>query len=173
MNNQLQVNLSEIVAFAEKHAEENIAFIQFLKQLNTETLDAIVHTLNEQIAPKIDCTICGNCCKSLMINVTEKEADALSNHLELSREKFDKQYLEKGSSGMMLINTIPCHFLEENKCTVYEYRFEGCKEFPAMHLPHFQQRLFTVFMHYDRCPIIFNVVEELKVETKFMRNYEL
>ncbi|MCZ2223240.1 MAG: YkgJ family cysteine cluster protein [Chitinophagales bacterium] len=172
MNNQLQVNLSEIVAFAEKHTEENIAFIQFLKQLNTETLDAIVHTLNEQIAPKIDCTICGNCCKSLMINVTENEANTLAKHLNQSREEFDDLYIEKGNSGTMIINKIPCHFLQDNKCTVYEYRFEGCKEFSAMHLPHFQQRLFTVFMHYNRCPIIFNIVEKLKAATGFDRNLE-
>lgn len=102
-----------------------------------------------------------------MVNINETEADNLSSHLQLSRENFDKKYIEKGSSGMMLLNSIPCHFLSDNKCTVYEYRFEGCKEFPALHLPGFKKRVFTTFMHYDRCPIIFNVVERLKEELNF------
>jgi len=102
-----------------------------------------------------------------MINVTEDEADRVANHLQLNRKEFDEQYLEKGSHGLMVINTIPCHFLADNKCTVYEDRFAGCREFPALHLPSFIKRLFTVMMHYNRCPIIFNVVEKLKTETGF------
>ena len=125
-------------------------------------VDALVYRLNEQITPKIDCTTCGNCCKSLLINVTEEEADNLSKHLQQSREVFDNQYLEK-SNTMMLMNAIPCTFLKEEKCTVYAHRFAGCREFPAMHLPNFNKRLFTTFMHYSRCPIIFNVVEGLKI----------
>jgi len=91
----------------------------------------------------------------------------LSQHLQQSRESFDEKYVEKGSNGMMLMNTIPCHFLTNNKCTVYEFRFEGCREFPAMHLPNFNKRLFTTFMHYGKCPIIYNVVEQLKTATSF------
>lgn len=125
-------------------------------------VDQMVQQLNHEISPKIDCTKCGNCCKTLMINVSEQEADHLSNHLQLKRTDFDEQYLEKGSNGMMLMNSIPCSFLSDNKCTVYEYRFEGCREFPAMHLPGFSKRLFTTLMHYGRCPIIFNIVEEMK-----------
>ena len=63
----------------------------------------------------------------------------------------------------MLMNAIPCTFLKEEKCTVYAHRFAGCREFPAMHLPNFNKRLFTTFMHYSRCPIIYNVIEGLKI----------
>lgn len=101
-----------------------------------------------------------------MINVSDEEADKLSNHLGQTRLNFDETYLEKGGS-MMVVNAIPCHFLAENKCTVYDYRFAGCREFPALHLPNFNKRLFTTFMHYNRCPIIYNVVEELKKELGF------
>ena len=97
----------------------------------------------------------------------EEEADRVAARLQLDRKNFDEQYLEKGGYGLMVINTIPCHFLADNKCTVYEDRFAGCREFPALHLPYFTKRLFTVMMHYNRCPIIFNVVEELKAETGF------
>ena len=62
------------------------------------------------------------------------------------------------------MNKIPCHFLHENKCTVYEARPTECREFPGLHKPGFIKRSFATFMHYGRCPIIFNVIEALKKE---------
>lgn len=167
MQHHLQTNLQSIGNIAVEKQDENEAFVYFLKQENTIDLDKTVFQINHTITPQIDCTTCGNCCKSLMIVVEENEANNLAKYLNKQREAFDNQYIEKGSNGMMLISKIPCHFLSDNKCTVYEHRFAGCKEFPAMHLPNFKDRLFTTFMHYDRCPIIFNVIEELKLVTGF------
>lgn len=140
-----------------------------MKERDNDQIDLAVYRLNNEISPRIKCTDCGNCCKSLMVPISDTEADTLSQHLGKTRRAFDEQYLEKGSNGLMIMNRMPCHFLSENKCTVYEHRFEGCKEFPALHLPHFKNRLFTTFMHYERCPIIFNVVEQLKEEMSFER----
>lgn len=165
-----QTNLLFIAQFAKDHEHENERFKEFVKEFNDEAIDNTVKELDARVSPTISCTDCGNCCKSLMVCLNEGEADALSNHLQQSREEFDTKYLEKGSNGMMIMNQMPCHFLSDNKCTIYEYRFEGCKEFPALHLPHFKRRLFTTFMHYDRCPIIFNVVEELKTVMEFKRD---
>lgn len=162
-----QTSLLEIEQLTVGKEEENQRFTDFLKSHDSALTDQFVQVLNQAIEPQIDCTSCGNCCKSLMINVTHEEADRVATSLQISRTKFDEQYLEKGGYGLMVINTIPCHFLNENKCTVYEQRFAGCREFPALHLPGFTQRLFTVMMHYQRCPIIYNVVEALKVETGF------
>lgn len=122
----------------------------------------MVQQLNTQITEKVDCTLCGNCCKTLLIVVTNPEADQLSTVLQVSRKTFDQQYLEKGLNEMMLVKSMPCSFLEGTKCSVYENRFEGCREFPALHLPNFTKRLFTHFMHYERCIIIYNVIEKLK-----------
>jgi Fe-S-cluster containining protein len=164
----IETNLSTITALATEKQSENDAFGSFLKSTSQpEHIDILVHSLNDAIAPQIDCTTCGNCCKTLMINVTEEEADNLATHLQQTRAQFDNTCLEKGGS-MMVINTMPCHFLNDQKCTVYDYRFAGCREFPAMHLPNFTKRIFTTFMHYDRCPIIYNVVEQLKIETRFI-----
>ena len=162
----IETNLDKLSLLAKANEEENDRFRDFLKQSNSDAIDAEVLILNNNITPKIDCTKCGNCCKSLMINVSELEADNLSVHLNLSRKDFDEQNLEKGGS-MMVMNAIPCAFLANNSCTVYEHRFAGCREFPAMHLPDFNKRIFTTFMHYSRCPIIYNVVEGLKAVTGF------
>jgi Fe-S-cluster containining protein len=163
----IETNLVTIASLAIEKQFENDAFGSFLKSASQpEAIDILVNSLNESVSEQVDCTACGNCCKTLMINVTHEEADKLSNHLHQSRAEFDNQFLEKGSR-MMVINAIPCHFLNHNKCKVYEYRFAGCREFPALHLPNFTKRLFTTFMHYNRCPIIYNVVEQLKIETGF------
>lgn len=164
---QLHTSISHLEATALQKKDENDRFVQHLKQLNEDELDREVHRLDALIEPQISCTDCGNCCKSLMVNITAAEADKASAGLHMSRADFDEKYVEKGGHELMIINSIPCHFLSDNKCTIYENRFAGCKEFPALHLPQFNQRLFTVMMHYDRCPIIFNVMEELKKTTHF------
>jgi len=149
---------------------ENLQFQDFLRNLDSLSLDKAVFELSEAISPKIECTDCGNCCKSLMVNIDDAEANHLSVHLGQTRDEFDQKYLDKGESGRMVINAIPCHFLVGNSCSVYSHRFAGCKELPAFHVPDFNKRLFTTYMHYDRCPIIFNVMETLKVDTGFKQS---
>ncbi len=160
-------SLQEIHEIATSKEEENTVFRSFLQQQDGDEIDSIIGRLNHTVSAQIDCTVCGNCCKSLMINVTEEEAGHLAAHLQQTRESFDETYLEKSDGGRMLMNTIPCSFLSDDKCTVYSHRFAGCREFPGLHLPQFNKRLFTIFMHYERCPIIFNVVEQLKMDLNF------
>ena len=128
-------DLNLIASKSKELSEENDRFSHYLKTDQIQGLDQKVFELNHQISPLIDCQQCGNCCKTLMIVVTEEEAETVSTALEQSRLQFDQQYLEKGSSGLMIMNTMPCHFLKSNSCTIYTNRFEGCREFPALHLP--------------------------------------
>ena len=158
-------DLPAISTNAKDNETENIRFREFLQKQDSQYIDKIVFRLNEEVSPQIDCTKCGKCCNSLMINVDDSDAERLSEHLNLEKEQFYKQYVERSSQGSLAVmNTIPCHFLNENMCTVYEARPTECREFPGLHHAGFTRRLFTVFMHYDRCPIIYNVVERLKEE---------
>jgi Fe-S-cluster containining protein len=160
--------LQAIAPVACKKEAENEAFIPFLKNLPSEQVDAAEQNLNEAITPYIDCRHCGNCCKSLLINVTDAEAAAVAEHLKVPRSQFNESYIEEGISSTLLINAIPCPFLKNLSCSIYEHGFQGCKEFPALHIPEFNKRTLTTFMHYSRCPIIFNVVEHLKIVLKFV-----
>jgi Fe-S-cluster containining protein len=163
----ITTDLALISAKSKEKTEENDQFSYYLKNSQIEGLDQKVFELNRNISATVDCQQCGNCCKTLMIVVSEVEADHVSSVLGKNRQHFDQQYLEKGSNGLMIMNTMPCHFLKENSCTIYSNRFEGCHEFPALHLPDFQKRIFTHLMHYERCPIIFNVIEQLKIDLNF------
>ena len=103
-----------------------------------------------------------------MINVEEGDAARLAAHLNMNIADFENRYVEKSSAGTLAVmNTIPCHFLSDNKCVVYEARPNECREFPGLHKPGFNDRLFATFMHYGRCPIIYNVIEALKVKLDF------
>lgn len=164
---QLITDLERIKILSAEKEIENDDFRLFLKQQNGVDIDTVVHQLNDEITPQIDCTQCGNCCRSLMINVTPEEATSLSNRLQLSISEIKEKYIEESEQGQLIMNTIPCHFLSGSVCSIYEDRFTECREFPHLHKPHFTGRLFGTMMYYSMCPIIFNVVEQLKVAVNF------
>jgi len=148
--------------------EENFYFKEFLDSYDSEYVDSLVHVLNDAIAPQIDCTACGNCCKTLMINVTQPEVEQLSDKLGLPIDDIKEKYVETSLMGDMIINSIPCHFLSGKMCSIYEHRFAECRDFPGLHRNNFTNRLFATFMHYGRCPIIYNVTEQLKMDMGFI-----
>ena len=152
---------------AEVNEEENDAFRLYLKGLNNDDLDKKVHDINNFVTPQIDCTVCGACCRQLMINVTEEEKIAVANHLNISPLQFKNKYLEESMQGKLIINTIPCHFLSDSKCSIYKNRFSECRAFPHLHESNFKNRLFGTLVHYAMCPIIYNVMEQLKIEVGF------
>lgn len=152
---------------AEQKLEENDAFRRYLQQINDQDLDHKVHAINDVITPQIDCTTCGACCMQLMINVTEEEQIKVANHLQITPQFFKEKYLEESMQGKLIMGSIPCCFLADSKCSVYENRFTECRAFPHLHEPNFKGRLFGTLVHYAMCPIIYNVVEALKVEVGF------
>lgn len=166
----LIIDLEKIKQLAAERENENDSFRFYLKQEDSGTIDTIVHQLNNDIAPQIDCTACGNCCKTFMINVTAQEADNLARHLQTTVAGLKEKYIEESSQGQMIINTIPCHFLAGTTCSIYEHRFTECREFPHLHKDNFTSRLFGIMMYYAVCPIIFNVVEELKEKLYFKKD---
>lgn len=160
-------NLATIATLAVAKENENDHFRIFLKQHDSEMIDTIVHKINAFVTPQIDCTQCGNCCRSLMINVTPEETVSLAVHLNEKIEVVKEKYIEISSEGQMIVNTIPCHFLADSSCTIYENRFTECREFPHLLKDNFTGRLFGTLMYYSLCPIIFNVVESLKEKLEF------
>ena len=164
---QLHTDLQAIANYASQHEEENEHFRDFLNNRQTEEVDNIVFELNDAISPQIDCTACGNCCKSYMINVTPEEATDVSTHLNIELPAFKEKYLEESYQGQLIMKSIPCSFLNGTVCSIYEHRFDGCREFPHLHRPNFSGRLFGILMYYGTCPIIFNVVERLKERLGF------
>ena len=164
-----EINLLAIATIASEKEEENDAFRSFLKWQDADLVDVLVHQLNVRISAEIDCTACGNCCKTLMISIAEPERAVFADHFNINQQQAEESFLAKGMAGDTIMSTMPCIFLDNNKCSIYEKRFSDCREFPHLHKDGFTKRLFSVIYSYGMCPIVFNVVEALKDELEFER----
>ena len=169
----LETDRACIKALAEDREAENDAFRVFIKKSNVDEIDGLVQQINSVVEPAIDCTECGACCKTLMINVEPPEAEKLARRLGMDEAEFKRIYIEESLQGQLVVNQMPCHFLAGTRCSVYEDRFAECREFPHLHRKNFKDRMFGTLVHYAMCPIIFNVVEELKIRTGFKRSPDL
>jgi uncharacterized protein len=161
-------DLDFIAADAITKVEENDHFLRSLRTLDAAQLDATAHEVNDLISAAIDCTECGNCCSKLVINVTQAEVTGLAETLGISEQKTREQYIEESMGGNCFVNTIPCHFLSDKKCTIYTGRFTECRDFPHLHKPGFKARLAGTLNYYGSCPIIYNVVEVMKRKLGFI-----
>jgi len=62
----LEVDINKIRRIAKIKESENYKFRSFLKGCDLEEIDIIVKRLYRSISYKIDCKICGNCCKKVL-----------------------------------------------------------------------------------------------------------
>jgi len=165
-----ETDLSVIAAVAIEKEEENEHFLRSLKRQDGEQLDTIVHRINDEVSSAIDCTACGNCCKTLIVNITPTEITGLAAYLDMPETDVREQYIEESLAGNCYISSVPCNFLADKKCSIYAGRFTECRDFPHLHKPGFRERFLGTLLHYGSCPIIFNVVERVKREVGFVVN---
>lgn len=163
----METDLIKIKKIAKRNDRENWIFRSFLKNLDmsSEEIDAIVQKIYKNVASKIDCTKCANCCKVQKPVLDRQDIEKFSKSLGLSESKFMNQYLIKGEEkGQWFFNKLPCPFLKDNLCTYYESRPKDCVSYPHLHKKEFVTRLWGVVDNYEICPIVFNVYEALKAE---------
>lgn len=163
-----EINLQYIAQQGTEKAEENDYFLRSLKQLDGAELDRKVHEINIKVSAAIDCTSCGNCCKTLIVNITPEEIKDLATVMNMPEAELREKHIEESQQGACYINSIPCHFLEDKKCGIYQHRFRECRDFPHLHKNGFRERLLGTLLHYGSCPIIYNVIEEMKHTLNFI-----
>jgi uncharacterized protein len=161
------LDLDEIHRLAGENERTNLRFRTFLKGQHGPKIDRLVHKLNTYYSAAIDCTQCGNCCTLLRPIMMEVDIDVLTRELHLTRENFKKKYIMIDFEGDMMFKHLPCKFLEAKKCSIYDSRPHDCQSYPHLHKTEFTSRLFGVLENYAICPIVFNVIEELKVKLNF------
>jgi len=164
----IETDLNKIKTLAEKREKENIKFRTYLKNLDIEIeeLDKYVHKINTEITKQIDCTKCGNCCKTVKPILDNEDINKFAKGLKITPKELLKTYCEvnKEESNKYEFKSIPCPFLKDNKCTNYEYRPKDCQSYPHLQKEDFVFRLWGVIDNYSICPIVFNVFEILKKE---------
>lgn len=166
----VEINLDTIKAVAQKRKEENANFKIKLKGIPTKKVDELVRQLNDEVSAAIDCTVCGNCCKQLEPPVDQEEIERLAKTKNSDVEKFIEKYVGKEvSTNIQFLKCQPCIFLEHTKCGVYEQRPASCADYPHLHRPNFKYRWKSVMANYAMCPIVFNVVEQLKLKLGYKK----
>lgn len=169
MINNINTDLKKIEELAGIRENENFEFRTFLKGKDSDKIDEIVHRLNVEISNQIDCTACGNCCVKLTPCINKQDIAKISNRLSPKPEQIKLDYIEI-IEGEQYFNNLPCSFLKDKKCTIYDDRPEECSEFPYLHKKRFVSRLWGVIDNYAICPIVFNVFEALKTKLNYKYN---
>jgi Fe-S-cluster containining protein len=167
---EIEKDLNIIKRNSEIREEENFEFRSFLKGQDSDEIDKIVHKLYEEVLEHIDCTKCANCCIELETCFQIEEIDRLTKSLNIDKDQFIIQSTkpdEFGDKDKFYLNSQPCQFLTDKKCTIYELRPEECNSYPYLHKDNFISRLFGVIDNYAICPIVYNVYELLKKEMNF------
>ena len=155
--------------------EENWRFRRFLKdrcRLESNELDRRVLEITERVWAGIDCTTCANCCKTMRPTFADAEVEHLALRLGLDPEQFVERYLEPtdgNADNPWRTRTTPCPFLSSNRCTVYEDRPADCRRYPYLHERDFAFRTVAAIGRTFTCPIVYEVMEELKRSTGFAR----
>ncbi len=163
----LETDLARIRALFEQKKDENWNFRRHIKDCDVEEeeIDAIVHRLYAEVASKIDCRTCGNCCRELSAALEAPDIERMAEAERLTPAEFERKYLDKTDEpGRFLIRQKPCPFLDGKLCRHYAARPESCAEFPFLHKPDFTTRSIMVLWNLELCPIAYNVYELLKQE---------
>lgn len=167
MPEKLEIDLETIQKLAKQREKENWEFRSFLKGSDypSEKIDEIVHGLVQEVSSRIDCTKCGNCCKTVKPVLTTKDIEKFSEGLGITIAQFKEEYLveDKEEDGFVF-KILPCPLLKDTLCSQYAYRPAVCRSFPHLHSKDFVFRLMQAIENYSVCPIVFNVYENLKNE---------
>ena len=168
-------DLVQIRKQAERKEDENWDFRQFLKtecNLGSDEIDRRVFATTRRVWAGIDCTKCANCCREVKPGFSEEDVDRLARRLAMTRQEFIETYLERSGpldAKPWTTKSTPCPFLKDNLCSVYEDRPAECSGYPYLYEPKFINRLMAMLGRTFTCPIVYEVMEELKKSTKFGR----
>jgi Fe-S-cluster containining protein len=155
--------------------EENWRFREFVKRrcdLEPDELDRRVFEITRRVWAGIDCTACANCCKTVRPTLADEEVDRLAQRLGVTRLSFIERYLEAteaGDDNPWQTRSTPCPFLGDNRCSVYEDRPADCRGYPYLDEPDFAFRTIAMIERTFTCPIVYEVMEELKQSVRFRR----
>jgi Fe-S-cluster containining protein len=151
---------------AVRKVDENFDFLTSLKFYpDPNKVDRIAREAHDKVFSEIDCTKCANCCKTMRPQVSREDFERISSFLEISETEFIEKYLKKDDGGDKFeINTLPCPFLKDDKCSIYEVRPTDCQDFPHTNKKNFSRRRYMHTVNTETCPAVYHIIEGVKKE---------
>ena len=170
MPDDLIVDIPYIEQASQAKEEENLAFREFVKadlEVPDRRLNALVQQTTQEVWAHIDCRTCANCCKTRHPTFNRSELPRIAEYLGITVAELRARYLASDPDiGKYTTRELPCPFLHENLCSIYDVRPSACSGYPHLHR-NFRSRLWQVLDNAGTCPIVYHVLERLKERVGF------
>jgi Fe-S-cluster containining protein len=164
-DDELIIDLAYIEQTSKANAQENLDFRAYVRadlDLSDYRLNATVQQATQAVWAHIDCRTCANCCKTRHPLFNRAEVQRIAEYLGITPVELRARYLEiDQDSARYVTRELPCPFLKDNLCSIYDVRPSVCTGYPHLHR-NFRNRLWQTIDNAETCPIVFNVLERLK-----------
>jgi hypothetical protein len=148
---------------AERKKDSNFDFLLWLKSYqNPSRVDQVAKESHQEVFSEIECTKCANCCKIFSPNVSQTDIKRIASSLQISETDFIENYLKKGDENEYEMNALPCPFLKDDKCSIYEIRPSVCQEYPHTSKKGFTTRKYMHISNTEICPAVYHIFERMK-----------
>ena len=148
---------------AERKQDITFDFLNWLKLYKSENhVDRIAKESHDEVVSEIDCTKCAHCCKTISPQVNKADIKSISAFLEISKDEFIEKYLKLDDEDEYEMNALPCPFLKDDKCSIYEVRPKDCRDFPHTDKKEFTARRYLHTANTKACPAVFHIIETMK-----------
>lgn len=146
-----------------KRAVENKKFLSNLKRKDARKVDAVFHTLHEEVFAETDCLTCANCCKTTSPIFYETDIERAAKALRVRPGDFVEKYLRIDEDKDYVLKSSPCTFLgDDNHCSIYEDRPKACREYPHTDRKKMVQVMDLTYKNTLVCPAVLEITERLK-----------
>ena len=164
------INITELKKLANKKENENYRFRTYLKEhADEEELDEQFKKLHNKYFKIYDCSKCRNCCRKLGISMNEDELNKICNYLNLDKVKFKNERLNE-NYGEYSFKNKKCEFLDKcNNCIIKDCLPSTCREYPYTNKEERLFSLLTIINNASICPVVYEILEELKKIYKFKK----
>jgi Fe-S-cluster containining protein len=106
----------------------------------------IIDSANHALAPHTACkTGCGHCC-NIAVEITRREAEAIGAVAHISPMVLpgaDRETSDRLHQGIALYRDVPCPFLLDQQCSVYEVRPSACRAHHSLNEDNEQCKMST------------------------------
>jgi len=169
------ISPNEVKTEALRLEEENNEFRAFLKNHpDNDKLDARFLALHKEMFADYDCCTCSNCCKKFTISLDNNELRRIAYNLGMNEYDFGMTYLTDAdpfAGRPYHFKEVPCVFLDANgRCEIQDCKPDVCVGFPYTDHPERLYDMHATIERAEACPIIFEILERLKVMYEFASN---